>query len=302
MLADEVEEGVVSGDNAAMGSVAQPVNEFQDLITSDEVPIEMDQVVEDSPMAMPAMSMPSDSVEVDLDNGTMVSSSTAATMPSLGASGPTSVETAKVPTFYHLAYYRPLFDVDSEEVLFRALAVFDPRKDWNHLVKSRPDLYGPFWTAATLVFLVAVVGNFVAYWHFKPTESQKEWIYDFRKVTGAGALIFGYVFLVPCALWAALAYHKVECKLLPLVCNYGYSTSIFIPTVLLCVIPSNIVRWVVLAVATALSALMIVKYVKATMVRGMPAASKSAEMPILGGVLVLHLAMAIPLKLYFFSF
>ena len=31
------------------------------------------------------------------------------------------------------------------------------------LIKEKPDLWGPFWIATTLVFLLAVTGNFTSY-------------------------------------------------------------------------------------------------------------------------------------------
>ena len=59
-------------------------------------------------------------------------------------------------------YYRPYFNVDTEDVFNRILnAVSYCRRDQTFLslVDDRPDAYGPFWIATTLVFTVAVASH-----------------------------------------------------------------------------------------------------------------------------------------------
>lgn len=68
----------------------------------------------------------------------------------------------KSAPFWTFEYYQMFFDVDTYQVLDRIKgSVFPvPGKNFVRLyIRSNPDLYGPFWICATLVFTIAVSGN-----------------------------------------------------------------------------------------------------------------------------------------------
>jgi len=82
---------------------------------------------------------------------------------------------------FSLAYYVRLFDVDTDEVVSRLAWCMLPRPQFTSnfarkSIKSKPDLYGPFWICITLVFSVAIFGNVASYFQIQ----DKHWHYDFQ--------------------------------------------------------------------------------------------------------------------------
>ena len=67
-----------------------------------------------------------------------------------------------------------------------------------------PDLYGPFWTAVTLIFTIAVSGNLANY--LQHANKDFHWHYNFHLVSSASICIMLYICLVPLAIWSVLKY------------------------------------------------------------------------------------------------
>lgn len=65
------------------------------------------------------------------------------------------------------------FDVDTREVGDRLLYALSPvgrQNSFRDVVAGNPDLYGPFWICATLIFTIAVTSNLSSYLSFtKPS-------------------------------------------------------------------------------------------------------------------------------------
>ena len=52
-----------------------------------------------------------------------------------------------------------------------------------HHIRPRPDLYGPFWVCVTLVFSIAISGNFADFLQKSvDPEQEVKWHYDLHKV------------------------------------------------------------------------------------------------------------------------
>lgn len=63
-----------------------------------------------------------------------------------------------------LTFIRKYFDVDLEDILLKLKTSIIPfNKEFQLYAEKKPDLYGPFWIFATLVFIVAVAGNLSGY-------------------------------------------------------------------------------------------------------------------------------------------
>lgn len=166
------------------------------------------------------------------------------------------------PRFWTFDYYQSFFDVDTSQVLDRIKGSLLPHPGHNfvrHHLRNRPDLYGPFWICATLAFVLAVTGNLTLVLaqrrdpsiHYSP---------QFHKVTIAGITIYCYAWLVPLALWGFLRWRQGTRERMGLytfletVCVYGYSLFVFIPTVVLWLIPVQWIQWLFGALGLALSA------------------------------------------------
>ena len=63
--------------------------------------------------------------------------------------------------------------------------------------------------------------------------------------------VYAYVTIVPSLLWGIASYYKIPIKLLELLDIYGYGMSIWVPISFLCIIPSDIAKWALVAIAFA---------------------------------------------------
>ncbi|XP_021028657.1 protein YIPF2 [Mus caroli] len=209
------------------------------------------------------------------------------------------------PRFWTFDYYQSFFDVDTSQVLDRIKGSLLPHPGHNfvrHHLRNRPDLYGPFWICATLAFVLAVTGNLTLVLaqrrdpsiHYSP---------QFHKVTIAGITIYCYAWLVPLALWGFLRWRQGTRERMGLytfletVCVYGYSLFVFIPTVVLWLIPVQWIQWLFGALALALSAAGLV-FTLWPVVRE---DTRLVAAALLSTVVLLHALLALGCKLYFFQ-
>ena len=73
------------------------------------------------------------------------------------------------------------------------------------LTRARARSYGPFWIAATLVFIAAATGNLSSYLAYlrvaSATPDTPVWTYDIKKVTLSAVLFYGYISVLPLLVW-----------------------------------------------------------------------------------------------------
>jgi hypothetical protein len=243
----------------------------------------------------------------------------------------TPVETGSAK-FWTIQFYRPLFNVDTTQVLqriFRSLTPF--RFGFIETARSNPDFYGPFWIATTLIFVLAIFGNLSNVISHEtqstsisptpiPTPSQNS-SYDFGyELEGYGAtdtnttsntllpnffmivvgsgVFYGYTIVIPLILWGIFKYLSVPVKLLEIVCIYGYALFIFIPVSLLCVIPNEILQWVLTFFASGWSGFFLVSNLFVTV----KDIALKRGLVIMLGIGALHLGLGLTYKLYFFKY
>ncbi|XP_016009099.2 protein YIPF2 isoform X5 [Rousettus aegyptiacus] len=168
--------------------------------------------------------------------------------------------------FWTFGYYQSFFDVDTSQVLDRIKGSLLPRPGHNfvrHHLRNRPDLY----------------------------------------VTVASITIYCYAWLVPLVLWGFLRWRKgVQERVGPFtfletVCVYGYSLFVFIPTVVLWLIPVPWLQWLLGALALALSATGLV-FTLWPIVRE---DTRLVASLLLSAVVLLHALLAMGCKFYFFQ-
>jgi hypothetical protein len=263
-------------------------------------------------------------------------SSAPAAPPAAPAASPESA--ASVFSFLTIGFYQPLFDVCTKDVLRRLLAAYwgflrpsllqladyvpTPTSEEEaaaegatappessvglsdggpvSLFTTKPDLYGPLWVGATLVFLIGAMAN-LGSWATAPSSSVEEtliWKYDFSLVTQAFALVFGSLVFVPLVAWSLLRYHGAPpLSLVTLVCLWGYSLCHYLPAAILSALPSLIVRWLVTAFATVGASLFLLRAIVPIV-----QPSRALVTPVAGAVVGLQLVVGLLLRLYFFSF
>ena len=97
-------------------------------------------------------------------------------------------------------------------------------------MEGNPDLYGPFWIATTVVVILFMTGTISQYLAEK---GKGHFAYDFRLLSGAAGLIYGYTVFVPLGLWGVLRWFGSEsANLLECWALYGYGNLIWIPVAL----------------------------------------------------------------------
>ncbi|XP_029441530.1 protein YIPF2 isoform X2 [Rhinatrema bivittatum] len=208
------------------------------------------------------------------------------------------------PGFWTFEYYQTFFDIDTVQVLDRIKGSLLPLPGKNfvrHHLRNKPDLYGPFWICATLVFTLAFSSNLYsllankapARFHYSP---------HFGKVTVAAVAIFSYAWLVPLGLWAFLQWRKGvnmavnSYTLLETLCVYGYSLFVYIPMACLSALPYDWLSWVLIVLAMLLSGSVLVL----TFWPNIREDTKLAAVVTVICIFVAHALLAVSCKLYFF--
>jgi hypothetical protein len=206
--------------------------------------------------------------------------------------------------FLSIAYYQRFFDVDEETVFSRILNSAVPRRTGNFItdfVQPLPDLWGPFWISVTLIFSIAIVGNFANFLQVYG-DGQENFESDFSFVTGATSLVFGYILLLPFAIYTYLWYHRavgLQYSFFDILCAYGYSLSLFVPVSILCpLIPFNWVRWALIISAAVFSGSVLIISIW-SMVKDDPNRFNAFGLCFL--VFAAHALLAICLKEFFFD-
>lgn len=222
------------------------------------------------------------------------------------AGGPTSSGTlAAAPpedpskyAFYNIKRYRGLFNVDTSDVLWRlfhAVLLFF-KGDFLEYVGGNPDLYGPFWVASTLIFVTAATGNYASYidWkrHAPAGEEHAAWYYDVDKVGGSCGIFYGYVGVIGLAIYLVLRWFKAGISLASVWCIYGYALAAFIPISFVCIFPIELMRWIVVGVATLTSGTFIMLSLRKTIHESAGAKAVPLYLTMIG----LHLGLGLALK------
>ncbi|KAF9962667.1 hypothetical protein BGZ65_008571 [Modicella reniformis] len=197
---------------------------------------------------------------------------------------------------WSIAYYTRFFDVDTSQVLERCFASVIPKDNFLEVMGGSPDLYGPFWIATTVIFVLFVTSSIVdsinAYINKTP------YSYNFFHMTFAFGTIYTYAFLVPLLVWGATKYFGCQPNLLEMLALYGYALTIWIPVSILSVIPIELARWILLGIGAGMSGVFLIRNMYPVLSR---AEAQIAKI-ILILVIIFHGVLALLLKYKFFSF
>ncbi|XP_060939938.1 protein YIPF1 [Limanda limanda] len=211
----------------------------------------------------------------------------------------------KSAPFWTFEYYQKFFDVETHHVKERILGSVLPWPGKNFVqvhIRRNPDLYGPFWICTTLVFAIAISGNISNFLQHLGKPNYK-YTPEFRKVTIAATAIFTYAWLVPLALWGFLLWRNnkimnlVSYSFMEIICVYGYSLSIYIPAVVLWILPFEWLRWCTIVVALCLSGSVLVMTLWPAVREDHP----KVIVAVLSAVVLFNVLLAVGCKAYFFS-
>jgi len=195
---------------------------------------------------------------------------------------------------FTLSFYAQYFDVDTAEVLKRCWAALFPRASFLDLLDGNPDLYGPFWIATTVVFILFLAGTM----NWKLGGEEGVGRYDWGLLSGSAGLVYGYTGIVPIALFFTLRWFGSEsANLLECWCLYGYANLIWIPVALVSWSHIIILNYIFVGAGFALSATFLVRNLYPVL----SATDMRTSKVLLIVVVALHAGLAIAIKVLFFA-
>ena len=233
-----------------------------------------------------------------------------------------------------ISFYAQFFDVDTSTVLTRcraaiispylppplsSLPAFQSASSFFDVLDGNPDLYGPFWIATTVVVILFLTGTIS---HYLATREHDHFAYDFKLLSGAAGLIYGYTGIVPAVVWAVLKWFNrgnnsnnsnngdtfdvsssspstTALDLTSSYSLYGYSNLIWIPIALLSWSPLNILNYILVALGFLSSVSFLVKNLRYP-IKSSVTNQQTAQILLLVLILV-HAGLAVAIKVLFFA-
>ena len=187
------------------------------------------------------------------------------------------------------------FNVELNDIKLKLKGAIIPfNKSFYQSIEVNSDLYGPFWILTTIIFLIALIGNFTSYIH---AEDKKKYIYNYNHVPHAIFIIYGFGFGAPFLLWfISKLIFRIDIDLITNMCVYGYSYTVLVPLLLICLIPFKLVSTLALLYFLIHSCTFLF-YNMYKIIEEKAPKTKYAVLGLLGGI---QLALFLLLKFYFF--
>jgi hypothetical protein len=192
-------------------------------------------------------------------------------------------------------YIGKYFNVELSDLKLKLKGALIPfNKSFYQSIEVNADLYGPFWTFTTIIFLIALIGNISAYVH---CEDKTKFVYNYNHVPHAIFIIYGFGFGAPFLLWIISKFlFRIDIDLLINMCVYGYSYAILVPILILCIIPYRLISTLALLYFLIHSCTFLFFNLYLIIQQKAPKA-KYVVLALLGGV---QFALFLLLKFYFF--
>ncbi|KAL2918096.1 hypothetical protein HK105_202510 [Polyrhizophydium stewartii] len=199
--------------------------------------------------------------------------------------------------FWTFEYWTQYFQIDTNDVANRILASVLPTKSFPELLGNNPDFYGPFWIPTTVIFTLFATSTMAE--SIARAWSGQKYEYDVTQLSYAGATVYTYVVLLPAIIWGIAKYfHVASIKLFDMINVYGYGMFIWIPVSLLCIIQSDLFRWILVLAAFALSAFFHVRSIHPLAAQS---SNSQATSLIFIVVLIAQASLALLFKIQFFQ-
>jgi len=188
------------------------------------------------------------------------------------------------------------FNVELNDIKLKLKGSLIPmNKSFYQSIEVNADLYGPFWIFTTIIFLISLIGNFSSYIH---AEDKEKFVYDYNHVPHAIFIIYGFGFGAPFVLWLIMKFiFRIDIDLVTNLCIYGYSYTILIPILLICIIPFKLISTLALLYFLIHSCTFLF-YNMYMVIQQKAQKSKYVVLGLLGGI---QLLLFFFLKFYFFG-
>ncbi|ORY31311.1 hypothetical protein BCR39DRAFT_558334 [Naematelia encephala] len=201
---------------------------------------------------------------------------------------------------FNLAYYQSYFDVDTSTVFKRVGLAMIPRDGFiAEVCDGQIDLYGPFWTLTTLILFLYTTSTLTASITQYLSAPDSHASSNLPLLSTAFSVVYIYGLLVPTLLWGATKWLGVgEWGAAEALGLYGYAMGIFVPVSILCLIPVGILRWVLVGASAFSSGYFLIRNIYSVLA----SADNNMSRLLIIIVGVLHAAMALAMKVLFFSY
>jgi hypothetical protein len=192
-------------------------------------------------------------------------------------------------------YIGKYFNVELSDLKLKLKGALIPfNKSFYQSIEVNADLYGPFWTFTTIIFLIALIVNISSYAH---CEDKTKFVYNYNHVPHAIFIIYGFGFGAPFLLWIISKFlFRIDIDLLINMCVYGYSYVILVPILILCIIPYRLISTLALLYFLIHSCVFLF-YNMYLIIQQKAPKSKYFVLGLLGGV---QFILFLLLKFYFF--
>lgn len=160
------------------------------------------------------------------------------------------------------------------------------------LVNDSPDFYGPFWIYTTFIVLISACGSLS-----RTIQGRRDKNFFQEFVPTAAILIYCIGFGVPIFITLLSKIFGAVINVAPIICIYGYSYTIFLPIIIICCIPNNLLQWLMLAYAIFSSTSLIIM----SITRTMSSVQKGKKIGTIVIICIFQIVVFFVLKLYFFK-
>ncbi|KAJ1818518.1 hypothetical protein GGH91_004084 [Coemansia sp. RSA 2671] len=253
-------------------------------------------------------------VDVDDDEPTLEFQDFASTNAQRGrmnSTAPAAAATAAAPPYqppgqgeaptgaysvWHTEYWSQYFNVDSSDVVQRSFLAVVPKDSFLDVYNANPDLWGTFWIPTSVIFAMFVTASLSQSIAVALSGQKRE--YDFTMLSFAVFTIYTYVLAIGTFVYLATKYFGSQPGLMECFSVYGYAMAVWIPISVLCVLPFDWFRWVMVAVGFASSGFFIMRSVNQIVSRSNGKLHKGI-IPLL---LVAHALLVVVFKFRFFSY
>ena len=143
-----------------------------------------------------------------------------------------------------------------------------------------------------ILFLTATIGRYLA------SQGKDHFQYDFRLLSGAAGLVYGYTGVIPIALWGVLKWFGSEgANVLECWALYGYANLIWILVALISWSPLRVLNWVFCGVGFGVSTVFLVRNLYPVV----SATDQKTSKVLVIVVVALHAGFSIAIAILFFA-
>ena len=190
-------------------------------------------------------------------------------------------------------WLKKYFQITSKDFFRRILLSIIPfNTKFYEAIENSPDFYGPFWIYTSFIILVSGCGSLT-----RTIQGKRDTNFFQEFVPTASILIYCIGFGVPIFLSLLSKIFGAQIDIAPVICVYGYSYTIFLPIIVVCSIPNQLLQWILLAYAIFSSTSLIIMNISKTFT----SVTKGKKLAIIIIICIFQIIIFFVLKLYFFK-